>query len=60
MVTDAIYAYISMGVLYQILHMYAIAQHSPNHLYYVHKSLFRDGGKATFAFRSEKSPPPPF
>ena len=36
--------------------MYVITQHSPNHLYYVHNNLFQGGGKATFAFSSEKSP----
>ena len=47
-----------MDVLYKILHTYVIAQHSPNHLYYVHKNLFRGGGKATLAFPSEKFPLP--
>ena len=37
-----------MDVLYKIIHMYIIAQHSPNPLYYVHKNLFRGGVKATY------------
>ena len=44
---------------YKIIHMYVLAQHSPNHLYYVHKNLsFSGGGKGTFAFHSEKFPLP--
>ena len=47
-----------MDAIYKILHMYVIAQLSPNPLSYVHKNLFRGGGKATFAFPSENFPLP--